>query len=149
MSWWLLFGGGLHAAGGWFGRNWQPGRIVRRACLAFGFSIYYIRVLFTEFVFLKRGMSWSEVFTIAPWILCIYLLLDILGGANSSRPGAAVGAGVILFVAGSWMNSYAEYERNVGKSGPKIKDGSTHRGYSVTRDIQTISAICFRSPACA
>ena len=75
MSWWLLFGGGLHTVGGWVGRTWRPGDAVRRACLASGFSVYYIRILLTEFVFLKRGVGWSEVFTIVPWILCIYSLL--------------------------------------------------------------------------
>lgn len=119
MSWWLLFGGGLHAMGGWFGRTWQPGSTVRRACLASGFSLYYIRILFTEFVFLKRGVSWSEVLTIAAWILCIYLLLGISGGTNSSHPGLDVGFGVILFLVGSWTNSYAEYTRHVWKERPE------------------------------
>ena len=72
-AWWLLFGWGLETAGAWFGEIWRPGDLVRRACLAVALSIYYGRILFTEFVFLKRGMSWSEVFTIVPWIFCIYL----------------------------------------------------------------------------
>lgn len=70
VAWWLLFSGGLAAAGGWFGRNWMPGDPVRRACLGAAFSIYYIRILFTEFVFLKRGVSWSEVFSIVMSICC-------------------------------------------------------------------------------
>ena len=119
MSWWLLFGGGLHAVGGWVGRTWRPGDAVRRACLASGFSVYYVRILFTEFVFLKRGVGWSEVFTIVPWILCIYSLLSVTGGTNSSHPGVAVGFGVVLFLIGSWANSYAEYARHVWKARPE------------------------------
>ena len=119
MSWWLLFGGGLHAVGGWFGWTWRPGNTVRRAWLASGFSVYYIRILFTEFVFLKRGVSWSEVLTIATWTLCTYLLLGISGGTNSSHPGLEVGFGVFLFLVGSWTNSYAEYARHVWKERPE------------------------------
>src|SRR5215469_13679852 len=82
FAWWMLAGGGLATMGAWLGRVWRPGDAVRRMCLAAGFSIYYVRILFTEFVFLKRGVSWSEVFTIAPWLLVIVLLLGITGGTN-------------------------------------------------------------------
>ena len=115
VAWWLLFAGGIEAVGGWFGRAWRPGDTVRRASLAAGLSIYYVRILFTEFVFLKRGVSWNEVFTIFPWILCIYVLLAIAGGTNAAGFGVAGVAGVVLFVAGSWMNSYAEYARHAWK----------------------------------
>ena len=77
--------------------------------------IYYVWILFTEFVFLKRGVSWSEVFMIAPWPL----LLGIEGGMNSSPLGAAGALGAGLFLLGSWMNSYAEYTRHVWKQRPE------------------------------
>jgi steroid 5-alpha reductase family enzyme len=88
---------------------------VRRACLVAALSIYYIRLLFTEFLFLKRGVSWSEVFTIVPWLLFIYLLLAVVGGRNPAPFGAAGFLGLLLFVAGSWINSYAEYARHLWK----------------------------------
>ena len=56
IAWWLLLGGGLAVAGGWFGVVWKIGNPVRRLCLFAGFGIYYVRILFTEFVFLKRGV---------------------------------------------------------------------------------------------
>ncbi len=115
LAWWLLFGGGLAMAGGWLGRIWRPGDMVRRACLAAALSIYYIRILFTEFVFLKRGVSWSEVLTIIPWLLCIYLLLAGIGGRNPAALGVSGAIGVVLFVVGSWVNSYAEYARHLWK----------------------------------
>jgi protein-S-isoprenylcysteine O-methyltransferase Ste14 len=115
LAWWLLFAGGISIAGAWFGGAWHPGDPVRRAFLAAAFSIYFFRLLFTAFVFLKRGMSWAEVFTIAPWVLCIYLLLSLAGGRNASPFGAAAIAGAALFVLGSWMNSYAEYRRHIWK----------------------------------
>ncbi len=119
LGWWLLLGGGLETAHGWFGWINTPGEILRRIFLAMGFSIYYVRILFTEFVFLKRGVSWSEVFTITPWLLLIFLFLGITGGTNPAPLGWAGSAGVILFLAGSWMNSWAEHARNVWKQRPE------------------------------
>jgi protein-S-isoprenylcysteine O-methyltransferase Ste14 len=119
LAWWLLAGDGLTVLSGWLVRDWEPGDPVRRLCLAVGFSIYYVRILFTEFLFLKRGVSWSEVFTIASWLLIIVLLLGIEGGTNGAALGAAGVAGAILFIAGSWMNSYAEYARHVWKQRPE------------------------------
>ena len=115
LAWWLLFCGGLVTVGGWFGWIWRSGNLVRRVCLAAALSIYYARILVTEFIFLKRGVSWSEVFTILPWTLCIYLLLAVAGGANPSAMGVIDDIGVVLFVVGSWMNSYAEYARHIWK----------------------------------
>ncbi|HEX4020476.1 MAG TPA: DUF1295 domain-containing protein [Acidobacteriaceae bacterium] len=129
VAWWLLFGPGLEIVSGWLGWNWRPGDPVRRACLAGALSIYYLRLLFTWFAFLKRGMRWSEVFTVAPWVLCIYLLLAIAGGTNAGIPGFAGGVGVVLFVMGSWVNSYAEYARNVWKQKPE------HRGQLYTEGL--------------
>jgi len=119
LAWWLLLGGGLRTAGAWFGWAWTPGDMARRTCLAVAMTVYYVRILFTEFVFLKRGVSWSEAFTIVPWILCIYVLLAAAGGRNAGVFGAAGFVGAALFLAGSWMNSYAEYARHVWKQRPE------------------------------
>jgi len=115
LVWWLLLGGGLQTAGAWFAWTWTPGDLPRRACLATALSIYYVRILFTEFVFLNRGVSWSEVLTIVPWIFCIYVLLAATGGQNASALRVTGYMGIALFAVGSWMNSYSEYTRHVWK----------------------------------
>ena len=129
LAWWLLLGGGLATAGAWFGWTWTPGGLPRRICLAAGFSIYYVRILFTEFAFLKRGVSWNEATTIAGWLLCIFLLLGIAGGLNPSPFGVAAAAGVALFALGSWINSYAEYRRH------RWKQRSENRGRLFTGSL--------------
>jgi protein-S-isoprenylcysteine O-methyltransferase Ste14 len=122
VAWWLLFAGGVATIAVWFGRNWPAGDLVRRASLAAALGIYFVRLLFTEFVFLKRGVSWNEVFTIAPWVFCIFVVLGLAAGTNP-RPLGIFGAdGIALFLLGSWMNSYAEYQRHVWKQCPD------HRG---------------------
>ena len=152
LAWWLLRAGGLHSAGAWFGWNWKPGDPLRRTCLAAAFSVYNVRILFTEFVFLRRGVSWSEVCTIVPWILCIYLLLSVTGGRNPGAFGLAGGIGLAAFVVGSWMNSYAEYARHVWKLRP-VNRGQlyTHGLFRFSRhpnylgDLISFSGMCLIS----
>lgn len=150
--WWLLFGGGVAIVGGWFHWVLSPGNPLRRACLAIALSIYYVRILFTEFVFLKRGVSWSEALSIVPWLLCIYLLLAILGGTNTAAFAITGATGVVLFVVGSWMNSFAEYKRHVWKQRPENRgrlytEGlfrySRHPNY--LGDLLSFSGLCLIS----
>ncbi|MGC2660994.1 MAG: DUF1295 domain-containing protein [Bryobacteraceae bacterium] len=129
LAWWLLFGGGLETVGAWFGWSWEAGNPTRRACLAAALSIYYIRLLFTEFVFLKRGVSWTEVLSIVPWVFCIYALLAVAGGRNTAPMGIAGVIGLFFFVLGSWMNSFAEYTRHVWKQ------HTDNRGQLYTRGL--------------
>ncbi len=152
LAWWLLLGSGLSTAHRWFGWIGRPGDEARRIYLAAGFSIYYVRSLFTEFKFLKRGVSWSEVFTIAPWLLLIFLLLGIAGGTNPSPPGTPAMIGIILFAAGSWMNSYAEYTRHLWKQRPENRGRlytgglfrySRHPNY--LGDLLSFSGLCLIS----
>jgi protein-S-isoprenylcysteine O-methyltransferase Ste14 len=112
MAWWLLLGRGIPVIGPSVGWTWSPGSEARRLCLAIALSIYFVRLLFTQFVFLKRAVSWSEAGMIAPWVLCIYLLLSFAASTNPTPFGTASAAGVLLFLLGSWMNSYTEYERH-------------------------------------
>ncbi len=154
MAWWLLFGGGLETAGGWFGWTWRPGDLVRRACLAAALSIYYVRILFTEFVFLKRGVSWSEVFTIAPWMFCIYVLVAATGGQDVRVLGMTGAIGVALFAAGSWMNCAAEHSRHVWKQRPENRARLYTQGLfrhlrhpNYFGDLISFSGLCFVSAA--
>jgi steroid 5-alpha reductase family enzyme len=60
LAWWLLFGGGLSVVGAWFGWRWQPGDVVRRACLAVALTIYYVRGFVAIALFLLG--SWMNTF---------------------------------------------------------------------------------------
>lgn len=118
LAWWILFGQGLASLGRLAHQRWPAGDFVRRVVLIVALTTYFIRVLFTQFVFLKRGLGWTEVFTIFPWVLCIYLVLGIAGGANSNPLGAIGAIGILFFILGSWMNSWAEFQRHIWKGDP-------------------------------
>jgi protein-S-isoprenylcysteine O-methyltransferase Ste14 len=119
LAWWLLLGGGIAAVGTSVGHTWRLGDEKRRLCLAVALSIYFVRLLFTQFAFLKRAVGWSEAGLIVPWVLCIYLLLSFTAGTNPTPLGTAGAIGVLLFLLGSWMNSYAEYARHKWKQLPE------------------------------
>lgn len=152
LAWWFLFGGGIQSAGAWIGMSWTPGNYPRRLVLAIMFSIYFCRLVFTQFVFLKRRLAWIEAGMIAPWILCIYVTLAIAGGTNPSRFGAVAGAGAVLFVFGSWMNTYAEFTRRAWK---KHQENQGHlytlglfrysRHPNYLGDLISFSGICMTS----
>jgi protein-S-isoprenylcysteine O-methyltransferase Ste14 len=154
LGWWLLTGSGLTKLGGWFGWHLVRGDAARRMVLTGGFTIYYVRILFTEFVFLKRGVGWNEVFTIAPWLLIIILLLGVAGGTNPAPIGPVAAAGAALFAFGSWMNSYAEYARHVWKQMPEHKGRLYTQGlFRFSRhpnyfgDLLSFSGLCMISGA--
>lgn len=119
IAWWLLVGGGITSMGIRFREAWHPGDTVRRFALAIALSIYFVRLLFTQFVFLQRAIGWSEALTIAIWVACIYLLLSFAGGTNARPPGLSFLLGSLLFLLGSWMNSWAEYTRHLWKQEAK------------------------------
>jgi steroid 5-alpha reductase family enzyme len=152
LAGWLLLGGGISLAGAWFGRSWTPGDDARRLCLAGMLAIYFARLLLTQFVFLRRAVSWSEACMIALWILFIYLLLAIAGGRNPAPFGVVAGTGAVLFVLGSWMNSYAEYARHVWKRRPENSGRLyTHGLFRYSRhpnylgDVISFSGLCLVS----
>lgn len=119
MSWWLLFGGGAAMIAGWTGRIWLGGDLTRRLALALGLTVYFLRLLFTLFAFFRRPIRWGEAVFVALWVLFIYLLLSLTCVANVHPFGIAAGIGIILFLIGSWMNSWAEYQRHLWKQLPQ------------------------------
>lgn len=115
LAWWLLWAGGAESVASRLGWGWKAGDPVRKGCVAVALAIYYVRMLFTEFVFLRRGMGWSEASTIGPWLCVIFVFLAMEAAGNPHALGTAGVAGVFLFVLGSWMNSYSEYARHKWK----------------------------------
>lgn len=128
VAWWLLIAGGAAVTGAWFGHHWPNGDSARRGVLVAALSIYFVRLLFTQFVFLKRGISWNEVLTVAPWVFCIFVVLSLAAGTDPAALGVAGVDGIVLFVLGSWMNSYAEYQRHVWKQCPDRRKRLFTRG---------------------
>lgn len=119
LSAWLLFGGGIGFVGGVFGYQWQTGDLVRRVVIFSCSFIYFIRIIGTTFVILKRKMDWSESVTIVIWVYLIHALFAFLGGTESTAIGMIGAAGILLYIFGSYLNTRSEYLRKIWKENPK------------------------------
>lgn len=152
LAWWILLGSGLNIIGACFGQAWHQENTLRRITLAAALTVYFLRLLLTQFVFLKRGMRWSEVFAIAPWLLFIYLWLSIEAARNPEPFAITASIGVVLFLIGSWMNTWSEHQRNLWKQRPECR-GHLYTGglFRYTRhpnyfgDVLSFSGLCLIS----
>ena len=115
ISAWLLFGGGIGRIGDVLGYTWQAGDLLRRLVIFGCSSIYFLRIIITAFVVLKRKMDWSESFTISIWVYMIHVAFAVLGGREISPFGVIEIAGILLYVFGSYLNTGSEYLRKVWK----------------------------------
>lgn len=116
---WLMFGGGIAAAGRWVGADWSAGDLVRR-WLVFGCAaVYFVRLLATGWVFLRRAMPAAEVASVAPFVVAINVLYALVGGGNGAAPGAWAAVGVGLYALGSFLNTGSEWQRRRFKQRPE------------------------------
>ena len=97
----------------------ETGDPLRRDLLALGWCIYCVRVLLAEWLFLKRGISWTEALSIAVWISIIALAFAILGGRNPRPMGIGAGLGVVLYASGSFVHTYSELRRYIWRQRPE------------------------------
>jgi protein-S-isoprenylcysteine O-methyltransferase Ste14 len=90
-------------------------RIVMLCCLA----IYFVRVRFTTYVFMKRAMSWGEALVIAPWIFLIYAFYGAAARHATAPLDGLDAFGVALFLLGSYWNTMSELQRYLWKRKPQ------------------------------
>lgn len=92
-------------------------RILIISCI----TIYFVRLIFSMFVFWKRSLTWTETMVITSVISVVFYSLTISGGSYEHPIGLIEFAGIILFIAGSYLNTYSEYERHIWKKDPVNK----------------------------
>lgn len=92
-------------------------RIVLLCCLI----IYFVRVSIMAFVFLKRKLVWVEAITISILMPLILFALTYVGGNQSQSINTADVIGILLYLFGSYLNTYSEYLRYIWKQRPENK----------------------------
>lgn len=94
----------------------DPGNPGRQAALIVCILVYVARAAITLFVFVKRKVAWWE----AAWggiPIGLVLFFFLRDGLRTSQPlGFADAAGVLLYLAGSYIGTASEYSRHVWKS---------------------------------
>lgn len=116
---WLLLGGGLEVVRARWESGWSLASPARRWLLFGAALIYFLRVLVTSFITLKRKMGWGEAVLIAVWVVVIDVLFAVLGGVNTRSIGLVTVLGVVIYVIGSYLNTASELQRKWWKERPE------------------------------
>jgi len=95
--------------------------LARNATL-FAFNlVVFARFLGTLFVFIERRIPWEEAFSI-PFAFALYLLgFPLLARPRTVDFGALEVVGIVLFLVGSFINTYSEHQRRQFKRRPENK----------------------------
>jgi protein-S-isoprenylcysteine O-methyltransferase Ste14 len=109
---WLLFGGGTATVLAPFGLGPSEAQPARRALLLAAGLVYWFRMTFGLFAFLRRRMDWSEIAIVAPWLFVIHTTFALLGATNSAPLGLQLSLGIPLYLLGSIINTGSELQRH-------------------------------------
>jgi steroid 5-alpha reductase family enzyme len=116
---WLLFGAERLALPWGASLDLAAGDPLRRLLLASAAIVYFVRLLGTSFVLLRRRMAWTEALVVGVWVCVIHTTFAVLGATHPDPPGWGAALGVALYLAGSGINSGAELARHRWKARPE------------------------------
>ena len=98
--------------------DFPDGNFYRRCCLwAFGVMMY-IRMNLTTFHLLKRKINIDEFFGVIIAYATYQIGFVLLGGWNTTGFGMLDYLGILLFIIGSYLNTYSEFQRRRFKKDP-------------------------------
>lgn len=107
--------------------------LARNATL-FAFNVVvFVRMMGTLFVFVQRKLPWSEAATIPLAFALYYLGFPLMARGASVSFGALETAGIALFAIGSFVNTFAEYQRR------RYKADEENRGKLYTGGLFSLS----------
>jgi protein-S-isoprenylcysteine O-methyltransferase Ste14 len=81
--------------------------------------VFYLRLAFCLLVFVKRKVSWFEGIAVGTLYGALVYLFALWESLTPAKVGAIDFIGIGLFVAGSWINSQADYQRYLWKKRPE------------------------------
>jgi protein-S-isoprenylcysteine O-methyltransferase Ste14 len=118
---WLLMFSGLETTARVLGTHWAEAVGARRIALAACFVVVYLRMTLTILYLLKRAITWEEAVSVALAFGLYYIVFSLLAGPVA-RPFGALGIiGIVLFLAGSAVNTLSELLRDRWKRDPANK----------------------------
>lgn len=80
--------------------------------------IFYLRLAICLLVFVKRKISWFEGCSVGILYGFLVYMFSLWGSSGSENVNFYSIAGVLFFIAGSWINSQSDYQRYVWKKKP-------------------------------
>jgi protein-S-isoprenylcysteine O-methyltransferase Ste14 len=124
---WLMFAGDA-ASDTWLKHHQLSGDLTRRILIATCLIIYFVRLQVTVWVFQKRMWTWLETITITVLMSFVLYSFARAGGNNKQVVGYVEAIGMILYLAGSYLNTHSEYDRHVWKLKPENRGRLYTRG---------------------
>lgn len=103
------------------------GNFTRQVILMLCLFFYISRLIITVFVFLKRKMGWGETVLISGLMSFALFSFARVGGSSDLSLNVLDYLGLILFLGGSWINTYSEYTRYIWKKND-INKGKLYTG---------------------
>jgi protein-S-isoprenylcysteine O-methyltransferase Ste14 len=97
------------------------GNFNRQVVLMFCLIIYDLRLSITVFVFLERKMAWREMFLVSGLMSFALFSFAKVGGSSNQPIGILDYFSLLLFLFGSWVNTYSEHTRYIWKKQDKNK----------------------------
>lgn len=99
----------------------MDGNLCRKLILAMCTFIYIIRIIITLFIFLKRRVSWLEALPISILMSLVLFGFLYLGGGQAQPINIMDIPGIVLYLTGSYLNTWSELNRQRWKRDPENK----------------------------
>jgi len=87
-------------------------RLILTSCL----GIYFVRLAIAVFIFMRRRITWVEAGLVSGWLSFVLLIVAWVGSREFQAVGPVELVGVLLYLAGSYLNTSSEYTRYVWKN---------------------------------
>ena len=126
------------------GIDFIAGNICRKICLLSFGVIMYLRMNLTSFYLLKRKMPIEELFGVITGCAAYQIGFILLGGWQSKPLILIDVLGILLFIIGSYVNTYSEIQRKRFKNDPNNKGKLYTQGlFQYARHINYFGDVCW------
>jgi protein-S-isoprenylcysteine O-methyltransferase Ste14 len=115
FSYWILFKGGGVVLLDKLGLKAIPGNYYARTIIFLFSVIVFLRIIFTMFYLLKRKIPWEESISIPIAFALYYIGYALLGYNRVSSIDLLDFLAIIIFLTGSFINTYSELQRHFWK----------------------------------
>lgn len=128
LSFWILFLNGFETIAGIFNLHVSEGSYQRHVVIFVFNCIVYIRIWITTTYLIKRKMPWGEALNIAFAFAIYYLGFAMLGFQNKNDLNIFDYFFILVFLTGSFLNTFSELKRDAWKKIPANKGHLYTRG---------------------
>lgn len=105
----------------WPNQQAMNGYAMRSVIMALCLVVYFFRLQFTVWVFQKRKWTWVETVVISILMMLALYGFAYVAAASPKPVGWHEAVGVLVYLAGSFLNTKSEYDRHVWKGKPENK----------------------------